>query len=68
MTKLIAAVRNFAIAPIKKGFNVTLYMEINKCGNTPGNNITHPTLTVRQKRIGEAMNLRDITQTDAASE
>jgi len=45
-----------------------LYTEINKCGNTVGNNITHPILTVRQKRIGVAINLRDTTQTDAVSE
>jgi hypothetical protein len=44
------------------------YMEIPKCGNTVGNNNTHPILTVRQNRTGVAINLRDATQTDAASE
>ena len=64
MTKLIVAVRNFANATIEKGSNVMLYMEINECGNTVGNNITHPTLTVKQKRTGVAIKLMDTTQTD----
>jgi hypothetical protein len=43
-------------------------MEINICGNTVGNNITCPILTIKQKRIGVTINLKDTTQTDAVSE
>ena len=67
MTKLIVAVHNFVNAPIKKDPILYYTWKYIKCGNRVGNNITYPILNVRHKRISVAINLRDTTQTDAAS-